>query len=250
MSTLHGGEEGEDAEAGGAYGGGAGEGGGAGGVAAPTLRERLRNAASAMNMMRRLGVGVLYPIHDPANAGATNSSQQADLRLGINRSMRAYNLFEEIKKDYQDCYARFPSESAAAECPERDAELQRVHERSARKCLELARTNGGLYTKAAQFVASDASQLLGGLQASLQTLAHASVDHMTVYRDAAAHTAEHAQEAIATSRSFIEKCQQLDERMRAVGQMKEQLHDVEGALTRLEAAILPRHGPGESGGAV
>lgn len=102
---------------------------------------------------------------------------------------------------------------------------------------------------AAQFVASDASQLLGGLQASLQTLAHASVDHMTVYRDAAAHTAEHAQEAIATSRSFIEKCQQLDERMRAVGQMKEQLHDVEGALTRLEAAILPRHGPGESGGA-
>jgi hypothetical protein len=26
-------------------------------------------------------------------------------RLGINRSMRAYNLFEEIKKDYQVAYA-------------------------------------------------------------------------------------------------------------------------------------------------
>ena len=179
VSPLHGGEEGEDADAGGAYSGGAGEGGGAGGVAAPTLRERLRNAASAMNMMRRLGVGVLYPIHDPANAGATNSSQQADLRLGINRSMRAYNLFEEIKKDYQDCYARFPSESAAAECPERDAELQRVHERSARKCLELARTNGGLYTKAAQFVAS----LQGG--AGDKGIPKAYVDVLRVLTDAA-----------------------------------------------------------------
>lgn len=32
--------------------------------------------------------------------------------------------------------------------------MQELHTRSAKKCLELARENGGLYTKAAQFVAS------------------------------------------------------------------------------------------------
>jgi Na+/H+-translocating membrane pyrophosphatase len=32
--------------------------------------------------------------------------------------------------------------------------MQQIHVRSATKCLELVRTNGGIYTKAAQFVAS------------------------------------------------------------------------------------------------
>ena len=36
----------------------------------------------------------------------------------------------------------------------KDPDLEPVHERSARKCLDLARTNGGIYNKAAQFVAS------------------------------------------------------------------------------------------------
>ena len=145
------------------------------GVTAPTLSERLRNAATAMNVMRRIGVaGILYT--DKSDSTAPRS-QRADLRLGINRSMRAYNLFEEIKKDYQVTFERFPP--MTEESPERDAELQRVHERCAKKCLELARTNGGLYTKAAQFVAS----LQGG--AGDKGIPKAYVDVLRVLTDAA-----------------------------------------------------------------
>ena len=143
------------------------------GVPAPTLRERLRGAATAMNVMRHIGVAGIWERRD-ANVPP---SQQADLRLGINRSMRAYNLFEEIKKDYQVTFERFPP--MTEESPERDAELQRVHERCAKKCLELARTNGGLYTKAAQFVAS----LQGG--AGDKGIPKAYVDVLRVLTDAA-----------------------------------------------------------------
>jgi hypothetical protein len=146
---------------------------GEGGVLAPTLRERLRNAATAMNMIRSIGVGAFYEKRDPHMP----ASEQADIRLGINRSMLAYNLFEEIKKDYKVTYERFPPMSE--ESPERDAELQRVHERCAKKCLELARTNGGLYTKAAQFVAS----LQGG--AGDKGIPRAYVDVLRVLTDSA-----------------------------------------------------------------
>jgi len=145
------------------------------GVMAPTLRERLRNAATAINVMRRIGVsGILYG--DKRDSDVPKS-HQADLRLGINRSMRAYNLFEEIKKDYHVTLERFPP--IAEESPEREAEMQRVHERCAKKCLELARTNGGLYTKAAQFVAS----LQGG--AGDKGIPKAYVDVLRVLTDSA-----------------------------------------------------------------
>ena len=87
---------------------------------------------------------------------------------------------------------------------------------------------------AAQFVASDASQLLGGLQASLQALSHASANHMELYRDSAAHVAERAAEAVAAHRGFISKCQELDGRMLAVARLHDQLHDIDHALTQLE----------------
>ena len=45
------------------------------GVTAPTLRERLRNAATAMNVMRRLGVGVLYPPTSSHDANVPKSQQ-------------------------------------------------------------------------------------------------------------------------------------------------------------------------------
>ena len=74
---------------------------------------------------------------------------QADFRLGINRSMRTYNLFEEIKNEYEKA-----EEGLKLAGGNREQVYRALHERSARKVLELCRTNGGLYTKAAQFVAS------------------------------------------------------------------------------------------------
>lgn len=97
---------------------------------------------------------------------------------------------------------------------------------------------------AAQFVASDAAQLLGSLQAGLQSLSHASVDHMTVYRDAAVHTRDAVSDAVATGRGFIDKCERLDERMVEVERIAAQLADVDRALTALEVSFpAPRLPP-------
>ncbi|EKX31453.1 hypothetical protein GUITHDRAFT_83115, partial [Guillardia theta CCMP2712] len=64
---------------------------------------------------------------------------------------------------------------------EREQVMRKVHERSARKCLDLARTNGGLYTKAAQFVAS----LQGG--AGDKGIPKPYVEVLRVLTDAAPH---------------------------------------------------------------
>ena len=127
----------------------------------------------------------------------------------------------------------------------------------------------------AQFVASDVAQLLGGLQASLHSvrtpqqysiaftyfpecllppeppfgspcsnclfahpqLSNNSLDHMTVYRDAAEHTHESVSAAVRNGRGFIEQCQMLDERMKGVQQIEGQLGVIDIALTRLESAF-------------
>lgn len=57
--------------------------------------------------------------------------------------------------------------------------MQSIHVRSATRCLELARTNGGIYAKAAQFVAS----LQGG--AGDKGIPKAYVDVLRVMTDAA-----------------------------------------------------------------
>jgi len=58
------------------------------------------------------------------------------------------NLFNEIKADYEAELAKTLTEE------EREVVLEQLHARSAPKVLALARHNGGIYNKAAQFVAS------------------------------------------------------------------------------------------------
>ena len=60
---------------------------------------------------------------------------------------------------------------------------------------------------------------------------------MSVYRDAAVHTREAVHESVAASRSLIDKCVQLDERMQGVEQIAAQLAAVDRALGTLEAAF-------------
>jgi hypothetical protein len=86
--------------------------------------------------------------------------------------------------------------------------------------------------------------MLGGLQAGLQSLSLSSIDHMTVYRDTAAHTRDAVGTAVAAGYSFVDKCERLDERMEQVDRMAQQLVDVDRALSALESAfpVLARSG--------
>ena len=68
--------------------------------------------------------------------------------VGMARSMRAMAVFNEVKGDYEKSLANITDAAARAQV------LRQLHERSAPKALKLARENGGLYNKAAQFVAS------------------------------------------------------------------------------------------------
>ena len=67
--------------------------------------------------------------------------------MGMGRAMLAQQLFHEIKGDYEKSLE-------GKEGDEREKTLQELHLRSADKCLKLAQRNGGIYNKAAQFVAS------------------------------------------------------------------------------------------------
>mmetsp|Transcript_22963 Transcript_22963/g.58432 ORF Transcript_22963/g.58432 Transcript_22963/m.58432 type:complete len:173 (-) Transcript_22963:186-704(-) len=90
---------------------------------------------------------------------------------------------------------------------------------------------------ATQFVASDVAQLLGGLQAGLQSLSHTSIDYMTLYRDTALHARDEVHQSVAAGRSFIDKCARLDERMEGIEQIASQLTEVDRALCSLETAF-------------
>ena len=67
--------------------------------------------------------------------------------LGLGRAAMAQQLFHEIKGDYDKSLEGLEGKA-------REAELEALHDRSAAKCLDLAKKNGGIYNKAAQFVAS------------------------------------------------------------------------------------------------
>jgi len=71
-----------------------------------------------------------------------------DLGVGMERSKRAWDLFEQAKAEYAAAMQVRGTEA------EKQAAMDKVHERTAARCLELARINGGIYNKAAQFVAS------------------------------------------------------------------------------------------------
>ena len=72
-------------------------------------------------------------------------SSGPDVGLGMGRAMIAMQLFESAKKKY----AALDETS-----PDYATQLERTHRETAAECLKLAQTNGGIYNKAAQFVAS------------------------------------------------------------------------------------------------
>jgi hypothetical protein len=104
-----------------------------------SLRDRFRQIGTAISMLRTYTSS--KNDERPAFKGGS-SADRADFRLGIGRSMRAYNLFEEIRVDYIKSLQDLSPESR-----EWEATMQALHRRSARKCLDLARVNGGLYIK-------------------------------------------------------------------------------------------------------
>lgn len=67
----------------------------------------------------------------------------------MGRAMGAMQLFEKAKKAYAALDEVGPEGS-----PEREAAKEALHVSTAQECLELAKQNGGIYNKAAQFVAS------------------------------------------------------------------------------------------------
>eukprot|EP00960_Hanusia_phi_P011912 347050-Hanusia_phi.AAC.3 len=82
-----------------------------------------------------------------AQSESVNDSQ-ADFGVGMARSARAKKLFDEIYADYTQSLQGVDDED------KRKRVLEDLHARSAEKCLLLAQENGGIYNKAAQFVAS------------------------------------------------------------------------------------------------
>ena len=110
-------------------------------VPGPSFRDRVRQIGTAINMLRNYS----FSSSDGRQSFfGTSSADKADFRLGISRSMRAYNLFEELRVDYLKTLEGFSENSQDWE-----SIMQALHTRSARKCLGLARANGGLYIKVA-----------------------------------------------------------------------------------------------------
>lgn len=107
--------------------------GGAGGGGAMSQLQGILNAAAAGSTSAKV-----TSCHDAS----------ADMSVGMARSARAMNLFNEIKADYETELAKCTTDA------ETETVLEKLHERSAPKVLALARNNGGIYNKAAQFVAS------------------------------------------------------------------------------------------------
>lgn len=103
--------------------------------------------ASFLDLLAALGGG--------GSAAAQQAPQQPSCRentanfgVGMGRSMRAMAVFNEVKADYEKSLAN------VTDAKQRAQVLQQLHARSAPKALKLARENGGLYNKAAQFIAS------------------------------------------------------------------------------------------------
>mmetsp|Transcript_7367 Transcript_7367/g.13619 ORF Transcript_7367/g.13619 Transcript_7367/m.13619 type:complete len:543 (+) Transcript_7367:102-1730(+) len=83
----------------------------------------------------------------PAAPAAAAPSASPNFALGMGRAMLAQQAFYEIKGDYEKSLE-------GKEGEERAEIMKQLHLRSADKCLKLAQRNGGIYNKAAQFVAS------------------------------------------------------------------------------------------------
>lgn len=89
-------------------------------------------------------------------SGAGGASRQqgssrddaVDYGVGMARSMQAMALYNEAKELYTRAWGGQEEEEG------REGRLEETHMVVADKCLELARRNGGIYNKAAQFVAS------------------------------------------------------------------------------------------------
>ena len=129
------------------------------------------------------------PSRDDAPAPASNAAPTAatpseppplqsqtkgpDVGLGMGRAMVAMQLFEKAKKEYAAV------EELTEGSTEYAAALEEVHRRTAAECLKVAQSHGGIYNKAAQFVAS----LQGG--AGDSGIPKAYIDALSVLTDQA-----------------------------------------------------------------
>ena len=102
--------------------------------------------------------------------------------------------------------------------------------------------------RGAHVVATDAAELMSGLQGSLQQISSTSVQYMDVCRDTAEHSRQAVSSSVAVGNSFLEKLAELDDRMEGVATIRSQLRDIERALSSLEAAVdsLPPAAAAES----
>ena len=89
------------------------------------------------------------PASPPPVVPAAPKPSGPDMGLGMGRAMAAMQVFEKAKKAYAALDEVGPEGS-----PEREAAKEALHDSTANECLELAKQNGGIYNKAAQFVAS------------------------------------------------------------------------------------------------
>ena len=98
--------------------------------------------------------------------------------LGMGRAMMAMQLFEKAKKEYA-AVMEPGGEHGEVGSASYAAALEEVHVRTAAECLKIAQSHGGIYNKAAQFVAS----LQGG--AGDTGIPKAYIDALSVLTDKA-----------------------------------------------------------------
>ena len=115
-------------------------------AAAPATPVGAQPAATLQDLLSALGGGGTASAKDALKPSCREDT--ANFGVGMARSMRAMAVFNEVKGDYEKSLANITDAAARAQV------LRQLHERSAPKALKLARENGGLYNKAAQFVAS------------------------------------------------------------------------------------------------
>jgi aarF domain-containing kinase len=105
------------------------------------------SGASFLDLLAALGGGGGAAAQQPQQQPSCRENT-ANFGVGMGRSMRAMAVFNEVKADYEKSLAN------VTDAKQRAQVLQQLHARSAPKALKLARENGGLYNKAAQFIAS------------------------------------------------------------------------------------------------
>ena len=90
--------------------------------------------------------GAAAPAQPAAQPAA---APQVNVALGMGRAMATWQLFTVAKGEYEQALKEAGEDPAA-----RAAALERMHDKWAEKALDLCKRHGGIYNKAAQFVAT------------------------------------------------------------------------------------------------